>query len=61
MPDSPLHLAIIIGSTRQGRFAPTVAAWFADQARSRPDLVVDLIDLAEARLPDVLSTSRGLP
>ncbi len=35
MPDSPLHLAIIIGSTRQGRFAPTVAAWFADQARSR--------------------------
>jgi len=56
MPDSPLHLAIIIGSTRQGRFAPTVATWFANQARSRPDLIVDVIDLAEARLPDVLST-----
>ena len=46
MPDNPLHLAIIIGSTRQGRFAPTVATWFADQARSRPDLTVDVIDLA---------------
>lgn len=56
MPDSPLRLAIIIGSTREGRFAPTVAAWFADQARSRPDLEVDVVDLAEARLPDVLST-----
>jgi len=55
MPDSPLRLAIIIGSTRQGRFAPTVAAWFAEQARARPDLEVAVIDLAEARLPDILS------
>ena len=55
MPDTPLHLAIIIGSTRQGRFAPTVANWFADHARGRTDLAVDVIDLAEDRLPDVLS------
>ena len=55
MPDTPLRLAIIIGSTRQGRFAPTVATWFADHARGRTDLVVDIIDLAEDRLPDVLS------
>jgi NAD(P)H-dependent FMN reductase len=50
-----LKLAIIIGSTRQGRFAPTVANWIAGQAIQRDDLSVDLIDLAEARLPDVLS------
>jgi NAD(P)H-dependent FMN reductase len=56
MPDSPLRLAIIIGSTREGRFAPTVAAWFASHARARPGLEVDVIDLADARLPDVLST-----
>ena len=56
MPDTPLRLTIIIGSTREGRFAPTVAAWFADHARARTDLVVDVVDLAEARLPDVLST-----
>jgi NAD(P)H-dependent FMN reductase len=50
-----LHLAIIIGSTRQGRFAPTVANWFVDEARRRDDLTVDVIDLAEARLPDILT------
>ncbi|MBO0723855.1 MAG: NAD(P)H-dependent oxidoreductase [Blastocatellia bacterium] len=50
-----LHLAIIIGSTRQGRFAPTVANWFAGQAGRRDDLKMDVIDLAEARLPDVIS------
>jgi NAD(P)H-dependent FMN reductase len=50
-----LLLAIIIGSTRQGRFAPTVANWFAGQAGRRDDMTVDVIDLAEARLPDVLA------
>jgi NAD(P)H-dependent FMN reductase len=50
-----LHLAIIIGSTRQGRFAPTVADWFVGQVRRRNDMTVDVIDLAEARLPDVLA------
>jgi NAD(P)H-dependent FMN reductase len=56
MPDNNrLHLAIIIGSTRQGRFGPTVASWFAGQARRRDDMSVDVIDLAEARLPDVLT------
>jgi NAD(P)H-dependent FMN reductase len=54
-----LHLAIIIGSTRQGRFAPTVANWFAGQARQRDDMTVDVIDLAEARLPDVLSEKQS--
>jgi NAD(P)H-dependent FMN reductase len=53
--NNSLHLAIIIGSTRQGRFAPTVADWFAGQASQRDDMTVDVIDLAEARLPDVLS------
>ncbi|MDF5757472.1 NAD(P)H-dependent oxidoreductase [Spongiactinospora sp. TRM90649] len=49
-----LRLAIIIGSTRKGRFGPTVARWFATRARRTPGLEVDLIDLAEARLPDAL-------
>jgi NAD(P)H-dependent FMN reductase len=47
-------LAIIIGSTRTGRFGPTVAEWFADRARRRGDLDVELIDLADARLPQTL-------
>ncbi|MCM2578695.1 NAD(P)H-dependent oxidoreductase [Streptomyces sp. MTZ3.1] len=48
---APLRLAVIIGSTRQGRFGPTVANWFAGRAAAREDLDVDLIDLAEAPLP----------
>jgi len=54
-----LHLAIIIGSTRKGRFAPTVAGWFAGQAERRDDMAVDVIDLAGAQLPDVLSDKPG--
>ncbi len=55
MPDTsqtePVQLAVIIGSTRPGRFGDTVARWFADQARQRADVAVDLIDLIEADLP----------
>ena len=50
----PLQVAMIIGSTREGRFAPIVADWFAKEARRRGDMVIDVVDLAEARLPDVL-------
>ena len=50
-----LHLAIVVGSTRQGRFAPTVAQWFSGVAALREDMSVDVIDLAEAQLPDMLS------
>jgi len=50
-----LLLAVIIGGARQGRFAPTVANWFAGQVRRRDDMTVDVIDLAEARLPDILT------
>ncbi|MBF6369620.1 NAD(P)H-dependent oxidoreductase [Nocardia puris] len=48
---SSLKLAVIIGSVREGRFAPTVAAWFADQAAAHGGFEVDVIDLAEADLP----------
>jgi NAD(P)H-dependent FMN reductase len=47
----PLRLAIIIGSTRIGRRAPSVAAWFAAEAASRTDMTVDVIDLAVLDLP----------
>jgi NAD(P)H-dependent FMN reductase len=49
-----LSVAVIIASTRHGRFGPTVAAWFTARAARRRDLIVDLVDLAETRLPDVL-------
>jgi NAD(P)H-dependent FMN reductase len=49
MPETPIRLAVIIGSTRNGRFGPTVAHWFAAQAESRAELHVDVIDLADGQ------------
>ncbi|AGZ46706.1 NADPH-dependent FMN reductase [Actinoplanes friuliensis] len=40
-------MAVIVASTREGRFGPTVAAWFAGEARGRSDLEVDVVDLAD--------------
>jgi len=50
-----LRLAVIVGSTREGRFGPTVARWFAAQAETQPEFDVDVIDLVDADLPPVLA------
>ncbi|MDA2813272.1 NAD(P)H-dependent oxidoreductase [Nocardiopsis sp. RSe5-2] len=55
MAESPLRVAIIIGSNRKGRFGPVVADWFAGQARDHGAFEVDTIDLAQAWLPEVLT------
>jgi NAD(P)H-dependent FMN reductase len=56
MPDTPpLHVALLIGSTRTGRFGPVVAGWFAEQAARRDDLTLDVVDLRDAGLPDTLT------
>jgi NAD(P)H-dependent FMN reductase len=54
MHESSLNVAVIIGSTREGRFGPTVASWFITEARQRDDMMIDVIDLAEVDLPSVL-------
>ena len=59
MSDSRFHLAIIVGSTREGRVGPAVASWFAARAGTRADLTLDVIDLAEVQLPAVMSSSRS--
>ncbi|OXM71110.1 MULTISPECIES: NADPH-dependent FMN reductase [Amycolatopsis] len=51
----PLDVAVIIGSTRDGRFGPVVAKWFAEQAAAHGEFRVDVIDLADANLPAALS------
>ncbi|MBF6086848.1 NAD(P)H-dependent oxidoreductase [Nocardia cyriacigeorgica] len=48
---TPLKLAVIIGSVRDGRFGPVVASWFADQARAHGGYDVDVIDLADYDIP----------
>ncbi|PSL57719.1 NAD(P)H-dependent FMN reductase [Saccharothrix carnea] len=59
MSSQPIRLAVIIGSTRTGRFAPTVARWFVGQAEQREDVIVDVIDLAEIGLPEPLGAEPG--
>ncbi|QKG23612.1 NADPH-dependent FMN reductase [Actinomadura verrucosospora] len=54
MDNTPLRVAVITASTREGRFGPTVTAWFAEQAARRDDLVLDLVDVADAPPPSRL-------
>ena len=60
MRERPLQVAVIVGSTREGRFGDKVARWFVSQASVRDDMDVDLIDLADVDLPAVLP-SRPVP
>ncbi|MGV9427520.1 NADPH-dependent FMN reductase [Streptomyces sp. NPDC003656] len=48
---SPLTIAVVIGSVREGRFGPTVARWFIKQAEQREDIMVELVDLVDYPLP----------
>jgi NAD(P)H-dependent FMN reductase len=55
--DSRLKLEIIVGSVRTGRFGPTIAAWFEEQARQHGGYDVDTIDLATLTFPEDMSAS----
>jgi NAD(P)H-dependent FMN reductase len=48
-----LKIAILLGSTRDGRFGPAVASWVLDRIAQREDMTADLIDLVETPLPTV--------
>ncbi|KZB79455.1 NADPH-dependent FMN reductase [Amycolatopsis regifaucium] len=51
MNNRPLRVAVIIGSTREGRVGDAVAKWFTGRADDRDDLVLDVLDLIEFDLP----------
>jgi NAD(P)H-dependent FMN reductase len=61
MSAEPLKIAVVIGSTRQGRFGPVVAKWFVEQARQHEEMEISVIDLAEEQLPVVLPDFDGGP
>jgi NAD(P)H-dependent FMN reductase len=44
---NPIHVGLIYGSTRKGRFCDTVARWAADEIRAQDPYTVDIIDPAE--------------
>jgi NAD(P)H-dependent FMN reductase len=45
-------IALIIGSTRQSRFADIPAQWMLKQAQARDDMTVELVDLRDFHLPE---------
>lgn len=47
----PLKLQVIICSTRPGRVGPSVARWFHEFARAHGQFDVELVDLADFKLP----------
>lgn len=48
---SKLNIGIIIGSTREGRVSPQVAAWVKELADKRGDANYTIIDIADYKLP----------
>ncbi len=48
---APLQVAVIIGSTRNGRFGPVVADWLISHIAERDDMAADRVDLLETPLP----------
>ncbi|MFB6889271.1 NADPH-dependent FMN reductase [Kitasatospora sp. NPDC056327] len=51
--NNPLQVAVIIGSTRGGRFGPVVADWVISHIARRDDMAADRVDLVETPLPAV--------
>ncbi|WP_326837116.1 NAD(P)H-dependent oxidoreductase [Amycolatopsis rhabdoformis] len=48
---APVRVAVIVGSVREGRFAPTVANWFTREAAEHGGFEVDVVDVADLALP----------
>jgi NAD(P)H-dependent FMN reductase len=46
-----VKVGIIVGSTRPGRKADTVAAWVLQHARERNDAQFEIVDIADYDLP----------
>ncbi|MFH9608417.1 NADPH-dependent FMN reductase [Streptomyces sp. NPDC017448] len=47
----PLRVAVIIGSTREGRVGDAVGRWFMDRAQGRSELELAVLDLADFDFP----------
>ncbi|MCW2798949.1 MAG: NAD(P)H-dependent oxidoreductase [Aeromicrobium sp.] len=45
------HVQLIVGSTREDRFADHVMAWLSDRLRVRDDLTYEIVDLRDHPLP----------
>lgn len=60
MTDTPIRLAVIIASTRAGRFGETVDRWFVTRAQQHDDLKLD-VDAADAFVVVTPECNHGYP
>lgn len=51
MSSERIKVNVIIGTTRQGRFSEKPAHWIFEEAKKRPELDVELLDLREYQMP----------
>ncbi|MFC9967828.1 NADPH-dependent FMN reductase [Nocardia ignorata] len=47
---APLRVAVVVGSTREGRFGTTVADWFVGELRRHGTLEVEIVDTRQVAL-----------
>ena len=52
-----LRLMVIVGSTRESRFGPTVADWFVAEANQHGQMTVDVVDLKDVTVPSAAFTA----
>ncbi|WP_189217097.1 MULTISPECIES: NADPH-dependent FMN reductase [Streptomyces] len=55
--DTPVRVALVVGSNREGRFGSVVADWLLERLRARDGMEAEVVDVAEAPLPTTLSPS----
>lgn len=58
MPAIPVRIALIVGSTREGRFGPTVAGWFVTQVARHGGVELTVLDLAAIEIPSAAFAER---
>ncbi|MCU1399671.1 MAG: NADPH-dependent reductase [Acidimicrobiales bacterium] len=58
-PTLSVHVAVIVGSTREGRYADVVTNWFVDRAAQRTDITIDIVDVGTLDLPVHFTKTRS--
>ena len=51
MNNTSLHIKVIAGSTREGRFSDQAAAWIAEEIKKREGVVAEVLDLRDYDMP----------
>ncbi|MDT0328766.1 NADPH-dependent FMN reductase [Nocardiopsis lambiniae] len=56
-----LRIAVILGTNRNGRTGPAVSRWFVDLARTRADMEIDVLDVADLAAEERYGHGHGAP